>query len=83
MDDMWDVVIIGGGPAGCAAALRARQLRPRARILATAARPNHVVPRRVFDARLVDAARARRRRRPVRRHAEGRLARVRVVVPDR
>ncbi|WP_371786691.1 NAD(P)/FAD-dependent oxidoreductase [Streptosporangium subroseum] len=110
---MWDLVIIGGGPAGSAAALRARQLRPDARVLlldkedfprdkacgdgiaahcreelallglpdliadyrpvqrltvvspggvrvsATVARPNHVVPRKVFDARLVDAARAR------------------------
>ncbi|MEU4540338.1 NAD(P)/FAD-dependent oxidoreductase [Streptosporangium sp. NPDC023825] len=110
---MWDLVVVGGGPAGAAAALRARQLRPEARVLlldradfprdkacgdgiaahgrdelallgvpdliadyrptqrlavvspggarvsATSARPNHVVPRRVFDARLVDAARAR------------------------
>ncbi|MFB9675505.1 NAD(P)/FAD-dependent oxidoreductase [Streptosporangium vulgare] len=113
MDDVWDLVVVGGGPAGAAAALRARQLRPEARVLlldradfprdkacgdgiaahgrdelallgvpdliadyrptrrlavvspggarvsATSARPNHVVPRRVFDARLVDAARAR------------------------
>ncbi|SNT09285.1 geranylgeranyl reductase family [Streptosporangium subroseum] len=110
---MWDLAIIGGGPAGSAAALRAKQLRPDARVLlldkadfprdkacgdgiaahcreelallglpdliadyrpvqrltvvspggvrvsATVARPNHVVPRTVFDARLVDAARAR------------------------
>ncbi|WP_433236355.1 NAD(P)/FAD-dependent oxidoreductase [Streptosporangium sp. CA-135522] len=113
MDDVWDLVIVGGGPAGSAAALRAKQLRPHARVLlldradfprdkacgdgiaahgrdelallgvpdlvadyrptrrlsvlspggvlvcATVARPNHVVPRTVFDARLVDAARAR------------------------
>ncbi|WP_307848317.1 NAD(P)/FAD-dependent oxidoreductase [Microbispora oryzae] len=113
MDDVWDVVIVGAGPAGSAAALRARQLRPDARILlldrasfprdkacgdgiaaharaelatlglpdliadhrparrlsvispggarvlATVARPNHVVPRLVFDARLVEAARSR------------------------
>ncbi|WP_329090807.1 NAD(P)/FAD-dependent oxidoreductase [Streptosporangium sp. NBC_01469] len=113
MDDVWDLVVVGGGPAGAAAALRARQLRPEARVLlldradfprdkacgdgiaahgrdeltllgvpdliadyrptrrlavvspggarvsATSARPNHVVPRKVFDARLVDAARAR------------------------
>ncbi|AWS45528.1 NAD(P)/FAD-dependent oxidoreductase [Streptosporangium sp. 'caverna'] len=110
---MWDLAIIGGGPAGSAAALRAKQLQPDARVLlldkadfprdkacgdgiaahcreelallglpdliadyrpvrrltvvspggvrvsATVARPNHVVPRKVFDARLVDAARAR------------------------
>ncbi|WP_312888474.1 NAD(P)/FAD-dependent oxidoreductase [Nonomuraea rhodomycinica] len=113
MNDVWDLVVVGGGPAGAAAALRARQLRPGARVLlldkagfprdkacgdgiaahgrdelallglpgliddyrptsrlsvvspsgsrvsAEAARPNHVVPRRVFDARLVEAARAR------------------------
>ncbi|MFD1496521.1 NAD(P)/FAD-dependent oxidoreductase [Streptosporangium lutulentum] len=109
---MWDLVVVGGGPAGSAAALRAKRLRPDARVLlldkadfprdkacgdgiaahcheelallgvpdliadyrpvqrltvvspggarvsATVARPNHVVPRTVFDARLVDAARA-------------------------
>ncbi|MFI6799234.1 NAD(P)/FAD-dependent oxidoreductase [Streptosporangium canum] len=113
VDDVWDLVIVGGGPAGSAAALRAKQLRPAARVLlldradfprdkacgdgvaahgrdelallgvpdliadyrptrrlevvspggarvrATVVRPNHVVPRTVFDARLVDAARAR------------------------
>ncbi|WP_037969458.1 NAD(P)/FAD-dependent oxidoreductase [Streptosporangium amethystogenes] len=113
MNDVWDLAVVGGGPAGAAAALRARQLRPDARVLlldradfprdkacgdgiaahcrdelalldipdliadyrptrrlavvspggarvsATSARPNHVVPRRVFDARLVEAARAR------------------------
>ncbi|MFC4061304.1 geranylgeranyl reductase family protein [Planomonospora corallina] len=113
MDGVWDLVVVGGGPAGAAAALRARQIRPRARVLlldredfprdkacgdgiaahglaeldllgvggllsdyrpvrrlavvspggervhAAVARPNLVVPRRVFDARLVEAARAR------------------------
>ncbi|MFC7382101.1 NAD(P)/FAD-dependent oxidoreductase [Sphaerisporangium rhizosphaerae] len=113
MDTIWDVVVVGGGPAGAAAAIRARQLRPDARVLlvdkadfprdkacgdgiaahgreelallgvpdliddyrptrglsvvspggarvtAAVARPNHVVPRAVFDARLVEAARAR------------------------
>jgi geranylgeranyl reductase family protein len=113
MDDVWDLVVVGGGPAGSAAALRAKQLRPDARVLlldradfprdkacgdgiaahgcdelallgvpdliadyrptrrlsvispggaqvtATVARPNYVVPRMVFDARLVEAARAR------------------------
>jgi geranylgeranyl reductase family protein len=110
VDEVWDLVVVGGGPAGSAAALRARQLRPEARVLlldradfprdkscgdgiaahgrdelallglpdviadyrpvdrlrvispggnsvaAQAARPNHVVPRKVFDARLVAAA---------------------------
>jgi geranylgeranyl reductase family protein len=110
VDDVYDLVVVGGGPAGSAAALRARQLRPEARVLlldradfprdkscgdgiaahgrdelallglpdvladyrpvdrlrvispggnavaARAARPNHVVPRKVFDARLVAAA---------------------------
>ncbi|MBB2912417.1 geranylgeranyl reductase family protein [Streptosporangium becharense] len=113
MDDGWDLVIIGGGPAGSAAALGAKRLRPDARVLlldraefprdkacgdgiaahgrdelallgvpdlvadyrpthrlsvvspggarvsAAVARPNHVVPRKVFDARLVRAARER------------------------
>ncbi|MCW2880543.1 MAG: monooxygenase FAD-binding protein [Sphaerisporangium sp.] len=113
MDDVWDLVIVGGGPAGSAAALGAKRLRPDARVLlldkadfprdkacgdgiaahgrdelallgvpdliadyrptrhlsvvspggahvsATVARPNHVVPREVFDGRLVEAARAR------------------------
>ncbi|WP_184988162.1 NAD(P)/FAD-dependent oxidoreductase [Sphaerisporangium rubeum] len=110
---MWDLAVVGGGPAGAAAALRAVQVRPGARVLlldkddfprdkacgdgiaahareelatlglpdllddyrpvrrlsvvspggarveATIARANHVVPRKVFDARLVDAARER------------------------
>ena len=30
---MWDLVVVGGGPAGSAAALRALQLRPDARVL--------------------------------------------------
>lgn len=112
-DETWDLIVIGGGPAGSAAALAAVGARPGARVLlldradfprdkacgdgiaahgrdelaklgvpdliadytpstrlsvispggatvsATAARPNHVVPRKVFDARLVDAARDR------------------------
>ncbi|MFB9248866.1 NAD(P)/FAD-dependent oxidoreductase [Sphaerisporangium melleum] len=112
MEESWDVIVVGAGPAGAAAAIRAKQLRPRARVLltdkadfprdkacgdgiaahgrdelallgvpgliddhrpvrrlavvspggarvaATVARPNHVVPRMVFDARLVAAARA-------------------------
>lgn len=112
MAETWDLVVVGGGPAGSAAALAARIRRPDARVLlldraefprdkacgdgiaahgrdelaklgvpdliadytpsvklsvispggaavsAYANRPNHVVPRKVFDARLVDAARA-------------------------
>ncbi|MDA0636783.1 NAD(P)/FAD-dependent oxidoreductase [Nonomuraea sp. MCN248] len=122
---MWDLVVVGAGPAGCAAALGALRRRPGIRVLvldkagfprdkacgdgiaahgrdelarlgvpgliddyrptprltvvspggmrvsATAARPNHVVPRLVFDARLVEAARAA--------GAEVRLHRVREV----
>jgi geranylgeranyl reductase family protein len=126
VDEVWDLVIVGGGPAGSAAALGAKRLRPDARVLlldkadfprdkacgdgiaahgreelallgvpdliadyrptrrltvvspggarvsATVARPNHVVPREVFDARLVDAARARGVE--VRRHRVSALA---------
>ncbi|GIH75157.1 geranylgeranyl hydrogenase BchP [Planobispora longispora] len=130
-------MVVGGGPAGSAAALRAKQLRPRARVLlldkadfprdkacgdgiaahgrdelalldvpdliadyrptnrlsvispggvrvlAGVARPNYVVPREVFDARLVDAARARGVE--VRRHRVRTIAAYRdhVVVDDR
>jgi geranylgeranyl reductase family protein len=127
--ETWDLVVVGGGPAGSAAALAAKLRRPDARVLlldradfprdkacgdgiaahgrdelarlgvpdliadyrpstrlsvispggasvsATAARPNHVVPRKVFDARLVDAARDRGVE--VRRH------RVRALTQDR
>ncbi|MFI7422205.1 NAD(P)/FAD-dependent oxidoreductase [Nonomuraea sp. NPDC049684] len=113
MGEEWDLAVVGAGPAGSAAALRAVQLRPDLRVVlldragfprdkpcgdgiaahgrdeldrlglpgliddyrptprltvvspgglrvsAEAARPNHVVPRRVFDARLVAAAGAR------------------------
>jgi menaquinone-9 beta-reductase len=108
----WDLVVVGGGPAGSAAALAARRLDPDARVLlldkaafprdkpcgdgiaphaldelralgvsaavagyapvrrmrlrapsgvqvtGTVARDNYVVPRRVFDARLLTAAQA-------------------------
>jgi geranylgeranyl reductase family protein len=128
VEPVWDLVVVGGGPAGAAAALRAAQLRPGARVLlldkadfprdkacgdgiaahgrdeldslglpgllddyrptsrlsvvspgglrvsATAARPNHVVPRLVFDARLVAAARER--------GVEVRRRRVRAVVAE-
>jgi geranylgeranyl reductase family protein len=107
---VWDLLVVGAGPAGAAAALEARRLRPDAAVLlvdkaafprdkpcgdglgphavdqltalgaaavlagyppirrlrlrsrgglevaGTAARPNHVVPRAVLDARLVEAA---------------------------
>jgi flavin-dependent dehydrogenase len=109
---VWDLVVVGGGPAGSAAALGAVRVRPGLRVLlldkadfprdkacgdgiaahgrdelaklgvpdliddyrptprlsvvspsgvrvsADVSRPNHVVPRMVFDARLVEAARA-------------------------
>jgi geranylgeranyl reductase family protein len=108
--EIWDVVVVGAGPAGAAAALSARRTRPDARVLlldraafprdkscgdgiapqaldelarlgaahvladrvpirvlritapngtqvvSTLRRPDHVVPRTLFDARLVDAA---------------------------
>ncbi len=111
--DEWDVVVVGAGPAGSAAALSALRTRPDARVLlldradfprdkscgdgiaphaldelarmgaahvladrvpiptlrlrspagrlavSKAARPNYVVPRSLFDARLVEAAVAR------------------------
>ena len=110
MQDTWDVVVVGAGPAGTAAAMSALRTRPDARVLlldradfprdkscgdgiapqaldelarlgvaevladrvpvrrlrivspgggqvaTTLARPDHVVPRTVFDARLVEAA---------------------------
>ncbi|WP_322759545.1 geranylgeranyl reductase family protein [Frankia sp. Cr2] len=113
LSEVADLLILGAGPAGCAAALRALQLRPDARVVLMDAadfprdkacgdgiaphgldvlralgvsdavagyrsvdrmrlrtpggaevatpcrRANHVVPRTVFDARLVAAARAR------------------------
>ncbi len=112
MTELYDLIVVGGGPAGSAAALRARQLRLDARVLlldaadfprdkacgddiaphpvdelsvlgvtdavvgyppirrlrvgspggaevmSAPARPNYVVPRKVFDARLVAAAAA-------------------------
>lgn len=114
-DVLWDVAVVGAGPAGAAAALRALQQRPHARVLlldradfprdkpcgdglaphaldvlsdlgvspetvvggyppvprlrlespggavaaAATRRPAYVVPRRVLDARLVEAAQAR------------------------
>ncbi|MFI6184144.1 NAD(P)/FAD-dependent oxidoreductase [Nonomuraea sp. NPDC051191] len=127
MGEEWDLAVVGAGPAGSAAALRAVQLRPDLRVVlldragfprdkpcgdgiaahgrdelarlglpdliddyrptprltvvspgglrvsAEAARPNHVVPRRVFDARLVEAAGARGVE--VRRHRVRELAR--------
>jgi menaquinone-9 beta-reductase len=143
-DSIWDLMVVGAGPAGAAAALEARRLRPDASVLlvdkaafprdkpcgdgigphavdeldelgaagvlagyppipglrlrsprglevaGTPARPNHVVPRAVLDARLVDlavAAGAQLRRARVRRLeqrdglvvADGELA-ARVVV---
>jgi menaquinone-9 beta-reductase len=33
MSGQWEVVIVGGGPAGCATAMRLKQLAPQARIL--------------------------------------------------
>ena len=113
MDDVWDLAVVGAGPAGAAAALSALQHRPDARVLlldradfprdkscgdgvaphaydelaklgaehvladrvpihrlrvqapdgrqvvTTLRRPDHVVPRTLLDARLVEAAVAR------------------------
>ncbi|NUR88510.1 MAG: FAD-dependent oxidoreductase, partial [Nonomuraea sp.] len=33
MADVWDIAVVGAGPAGSAAALRAAQLRPGLRVL--------------------------------------------------
>ncbi len=129
-EDIWDLIVVGAGPAGSSAALAAVRTRPDARVLlldradfprdkscgdgiaphaldvltglgasevsrgyapvaslhlgyrsggavhGDMARPAHVIPRRVFDARLVTAARqagaewARHRVRTVRQHDE-------------
>lgn len=131
MPDVWDLVVVGAGPAGAAAALSALQQRPQARVLLLdrsafprdkscgdgiaphavdqlhhlgvadvladrvpvrrlrlrspsgvevsqdLRRPDYVVPREVFDARLVAAAVARGA--VLRRHTVRRLERL----PDR
>src|SRR6266536_1320064 len=57
MEEIWDLIVVGAGPAGAAAALEARRLAPGGiEVSGVPARPSWVVPRRVLDERLVRAA---------------------------